>query len=283
MKKQRVTQMVECGTFNSDAEGSSPSPLANFEIRMPTPEEHRKASLAWLSRVQPTLIDQWPQELAALSMKTEMVAFPPELIDEFYGLHDRESPGPIMDDIARELDARMRWDRKFIRLNSRSPKDSPYPFEAPITCSGKEALLMLAGSMRVIDDLTEFKWVPEQPAYICLREFIPGLSPGREFRCFVKDGELIAVTHYDYVNPIKGPEDGGKELRKQIDKWFAEALLPVLHLKSVVFDIWRKHDGSFLLIEINPYGLSDPCHFGSYAAVESATGYIQFQPVEVSP
>ncbi len=36
------------------------------------------------------------------------------------------------------------------------------------------------------------------------------------------------------------------------------------------------HDGTILLIEINPYGLSDPCHFKSYERVENAAGYIEY-------
>jgi hypothetical protein len=251
--------------------------IENLMFKMPTDEEHREASLGWLSRVQPTLIDQWPSDLAALSIPTKMVRLDvPAVWDGLCRVQDGEGLTQPLYNLADELDREIGWERKFIRLNSRSPKDAPWPFEIPATISGKEAVHILLGSMRVMDDLMEFKWIPEQPAYVCLRDFMPGLRSNDEYRCFVKDGELIAVTHYDYTQPWIGPEDKGKELRNRIDKWFTESLRPVLHIDTVVFDLWVKWDGSFVLIEINPYGLSDPCYFGSYEAVESADCWIKY-------
>lgn len=245
--------------------------------RMPTPEEHREVSLAWLARVQPCLIDQWPADLAALSIPTRLVKIDAGTIcDAMWDLQDgknTEMPRALCD-LAAELDAVMGWDRKFVRLNSRSPKDWPWPFEVPATISGKEAVSMMAGSMRILDDLYEFKWVPEQPAYVCLREWVHWIRAANEFRCFVKDGELIAVTHYDYTKPTPdGVRGRTAEIRAVIDTYFRDKLKPVLHIDTVVFDVaFHPHDRSRtpLLIEINPYGLSDPCWFGSYEAVENA-------------
>lgn len=244
---------------------------------MPTPEEHREVSLAWLKRIQPTLIDQWPSELLSLSMPTEMIRMPDGLFDEFMTLHDGEQPGPIMNGFAEEIDAALGWERKFIRLNSRSPKDCPWPFEIPITMSGKETLSILACSERALDDLLEFKYVPEQPAYICLRKQIYWLQGSNEFRCFVKDGQLIAVTHYDYTKPApKYVVAHILEIRKRIDLYFTEQLKGVLPLETVVFDIGMNlNSDELLLIEINPYGLSDPCWFGSYENIENANSFIQ--------
>lgn len=253
---------------------------AKFQLapRMPTPEEHREVSLAWLARVQPTLIDQWPRDLAVLSMPTDMIKVDvPAMWDGLCALHDNREPVAYLFDLATELDAKLGWRRKFFKLNSRSPKDAPWPFETPVTMSGKEAVSVLTASMRIMDDLMEFRWVPEQPAYVCLREQVYWIRPQNEYRCFVKDGHLIAVSHYDYVaHPWTGPEDGGKSTRAMIDAWFAKKLKPVLHIDTVVFDLAIRHDGEMMLIEINPYGGSDPCHFGSYEAVENATSYIEF-------
>jgi hypothetical protein len=247
------------------------------EPKMPTLEQHRATSLKWLKWNQPTLIDHWPADLAALSMPTKLVQVPDGLYEEFCDLHDGKVPGPIMNAFAPVLDAEFGWDRKFIRLNSRSPKDLPWPFESPMTLSGKEALSILSCSMRVLDDLQEFSYLPEQPAYVCLRDIVYGMTPSKEFRCFVKAGDLIAVTHYDYQKPIKPPEDGGRDLRTRIEAWFKDVLKPTLHLETVVFDIFVRHDGSFLLIEINPYGSSDTCFFGGYANMEKASSFVQFE------
>lgn len=242
---------------------------------MPTEEELRESSLGWFERIGATLVDRWPADLAALSMPTEFIQFPSGLIPLMYD-HKGDEPHPDVQEVAAEVDAKIGWKRRFVRLNSRSPKDATWPYEVAATLSGKEAMSMLMGSERALDDLCYFSHIPEHPAYLCLREWVYGLSPRDEYRCFVKDGKLIAVTNYDYTQPWAGPTDGGKELRQQIDCWFEERVRPALPIDTVVFDLWARPRGGFLLIEINPYGLSDPCYFKSYDRVENATGFIEY-------
>lgn len=251
-----------------------------FEIpepKMPTPEEHREVSLQWLSRVRPTLMDQWPKDVMALSVPTKLIDIDvPRVWECMCELYDGKGVNTFLKGMALGLDHFIGWDRKFVRLSSRSPKDNIWPFAVPAVISGKEAMMMLMGSMRVMDDLMEFRWLPEQAAYIAVRDFDPRITPSYEFRCFVKEGKLIAVSHYDYTAPtpariVKGAHD----IRKSIDGFFEEKLKPALHIETVVFDLAMLADGSFILIEINPYGLSDPCHFGSYENVEKASSSIE--------
>lgn len=247
-------------------------------LRMPTPDEHREVSLKWLARVQPTLIDRWPPELAALSMPTKLVKLDVDAVWEgICDVQDGKGIGPALVALASELDAALGWDRHFIRLNSRSPKDWPWPFEVPATISGKEAVSILASSMRVLDDLMEFRWIPEQPAYVCLREFVPWVRGVNEFRCFVKDGKLIAVSHYDYTKPVpESVAENAGEIRATIDNYYENKLKSCLPIETVVFDVALDYSGDLLLIEINSYGFSDPCWFGSYEAVEAASTPLQF-------
>lgn len=249
-------------------------------LKVPTHEELRASSLRWFERTGPTLIDRWPADLAALSMPTEFVKFPVGTMEPLFEFNGDE-PHPSVMALAQELDAKIGWKRRFVRLNSRSPKDATWPFEAPATISGKEAVSMMAGSERILDDLCYFRRIPEHPAYVCLRDWVYGFRTENEYRCFVRDGKLIAVTHYDYTKPWSGPEDGGKTIRESIDAWFTNMLRSRLPIDTVVFDIHINDDGSFLLIEINPYGLSDPCHFGDYQSVENATGYIEYAPLHM--
>lgn len=244
----------------------------NFKVVMPMPEKLREISLAWIERIGPTLIDRWPSEVLALSMPTKFVRFPIGIINDLFE-HHKVVPASIQE-LAATLDAEMEWRRCFIRLNSRSPKDALWPFEVGATCSGKEAMKLLGSSERILDDLARFEYIPEHPAFICLRDFVPGLQPEREFRCFVKEGELIAVSAYDYLRPTEPPADGGKDIRHTIEQWFNNILKPRLHLSTVVFDVFLDWDGGILLIELNPYGLSDPCFLRSYDQVESFSGFV---------
>jgi hypothetical protein len=243
---------------------------------MPSDEELRTSSLAWFDIVGPTLIDRWPAELMALSIPTELVPFPLEIFEPLFETN-KDWPSKAVAEFASELDAKIGWKRRFVRLNSRSPKDATWPFEAPGTISGKEAISMFAGSERILDDLCYFRRIPEHPAYVCLRDWVYGFSTRGEYRCFVKDGKLIAVTHYDYTNPWRGPADGGKEIRAVIDTWFNERVKAALPVETIVFDLHLdQHGEPPLLIEVNPYGRSDPCYFKSYDRVENASGYIEF-------
>jgi hypothetical protein len=245
--------------------------------RMPSPEELRTSSLAWFERVGPTLIDRWPAELMALSIPTAMVECPVKPMIDLFD-HTGEEPPLGIRQLASALDDVIGWQRRFPRLNSRSPKDATWPFEALSVLSGKDVISTFRCSERILDDLCRFSHIPEHPAYICLRDWVWGWRSAREYRCFVKDGKLIAVTHYDYTNPWQGPEDGGRALRKKIDEWFSNTLRHTLPVDTIVFDLYLNHDDSFLLIEINPYGLSDPCWLGNYAKVENASSYIEFAP-----
>lgn len=268
--------MVRPGVTQVDAEEAPPEPPREslFKITMPSDAELRAASLRWLERMRPTLIDQWPADVLALSMPTKFIRFPLGMIDDLF--ENRGNVPASVRALADELDAAMGWERQFVRLNSRSPKDSPWPFEVPATLSGKEAMVILGCSERILDDLAHFEYVPEQPAFVCLRKFDPMIRTWSEFRCFVKDGELIAVTHYDYTHRIPVPDDGGKAIRDRIDQWFLTALKPRLHLQTVVFDVFLGH-GDPLLIELNSYGLSDPCWLGGYRNVERFNGYVAFR------
>ncbi len=245
------------------------------DLMMPTDAELRVSALNWFERIGPTLIDRWPKELAALSMPTKFVPVP---VNDFIDLYDTtvSVPSQPIIDLANEIDALMGWERHFIRLNSRSPKDGCWPSEVPITMSGKEAVSFLRCSERALDDLCRFRHLPEHPALICLRDHCPGISKHNEFRCFVKDGVLIAVTHYHYFTPIEPPEDKGAEIRGIIELFFQTKLKAALPLETVVFDLALLYRDEPLLIEINPYGLSDPCWFKSYQAVENANSFVQW-------
>src|ERR1700753_4306595 len=131
-------------------------------LRMPSEADLRASSLLWIGRLGPTLIDRWPPDVLALSMPTKFVRFPLGIIDDLFEPH--ETVPASISALADELDARMGWKRHFIRLNSRSPKDAPWPFEVPATCSGKEAMMMLGCSERILDDLAFFEHIPQPHA-----------------------------------------------------------------------------------------------------------------------
>ena len=239
-------------------------------ISVPTEDELRPHMLErWESQAKEA-IDQWPEEIAALSVKTHLIPIDTNEIKEIYDNPESEAWLSAMNRYAALIDEKTGWNRHFIKLSTRSPKDAT--MNAPtITLSGKQAMDWISNSERCLDDIY-MAHIAKKPIYIAVRE-IYHAAPGGEFRCFAKDGKLIAVSRYDYHKEaqIEYPAD---KIFQQLSDWYEENI--AAHYQTVVFDVelgCYDRDGQPLLIELNPYGLSDPCLFRSYEAIEQEGGF----------
>lgn len=242
--------------------------LAGMTIPMVSaPRIDEAAAIAHHSKIydelSPFMIDRWPESVRALSFPTTMIEVDPAdmaiLYD--YGHADWRAKAQALAD---RLDDAMDWRRHFIRLNSRSPKDA-----APslITCSGRQAVDWLATSERCLDDTVTFMR-SGKPMYVCLRE-ARHLDPDGEFRCYAKGGRVLAVSRYfRQIAPAHLPEAGAVMAAAQR---FYEDHLRAFY-RDVVFDIYAPGSPEETLIEINPYGWSDPCMFEGYEEIETIGG-----------
>jgi Fic family protein len=157
----------------------------------------------------------------------------------------------------------------FIRLGSRSPKDS-YEAHQRKYCyhAGQEAVKALCDSERVHDDL----WLArsnDYTPYIVVREWVI-IQPWQEFRCFVRGRKLVGISQYNYLNHevfseiIDNADRIEWTLRKKI-----EQVAPLLLLDDIVVDLVYKAKGigntivnTAILLEVNPYSpYTDPCLF----------------------
>lgn len=250
-----------------------------IDVVMPTDDEMRETSRIWTEVVSPCFIDHWPEDLLALSAPTQFLTLPQDCCPLFDESQERGSFARFAKPIADEIDAMTGFDRKFFRLNSRSPKDAPWPLELPVSCSGKEMLSVMACSERMLDDLVFFSHAAIPPK-LCLREFWPGVRPEREFRCFVKDRNILAVAEYLSVHQDQKwaypPKGDDQQIRAEVDAYLTGAVFPRLHLDTVVIDLVRLDE--WKLLEINPYGRSDPVGAQSYAKIEEGIAGIARLP-----
>lgn len=235
-----------------------------FDIRMPTPDELRERHRPWAEMIEPLLLDKWSPELMALSIPTTFVEFPKHLIAPLYEPRDEFAE---FVELAAELDRHLGFRNHFFRLNSRSPKDGPWPLMVPITCSGKQIIQVMACSERMMEDLFKFSNTDLQPV-VCLRKQEFNLRPEVELRCFLKGGRLLAVAEYGHEPTFAAPREADAAIREKVERYVLDVVGPHLPLDTVVVDVWCKHDG-FGLIEINPFGLSDPVGAISYDAIEA--------------
>jgi hypothetical protein len=86
-----------------------------------------------------------------------------------------------------------------------------------------------------------------------------------EQRVFVKDGQIQGITRYDYLQPppIEYTGDHIDRIGFDATDYLAD-IAPHMLIADFVFDFGYRPTGETVLIELNPYGLSDPCCFGSY-------------------
>lgn len=243
----------------------------DIQVSMPTEAELAKAAMKWYERQRGTFLDELPPEVMALSAKTHFEPFDPKAMSE---LHSEKEDFSEFYRLASALAKRCDWNLHVMKTSSRSAKDTWDNFG--FSSSAVQSLYWMTFSERILTDCLQMSRVPNRQWHIAVRE--PLLSVGGigawEFRCFVKDGDMIAVSDYNYNRP--NPElslDVCIKVRAKLDELHAQ-INQHMTIEDYVFDAILTHNGMKLL-EVNPYGLSDPCFFKSYANVERSDTFIQ--------
>lgn len=259
---------------NAPSINSSPFEFADFlaslpPLKIPTDEEMYQSCKPKYDLVAPFMIDHWPQSVKDVSFPTKLIEVDGHAMYMLFDYQHKDWNSNATK-IADRLDDAMDWRDHFIRLNSRSPKDIS---DNLITCAGRQAVSWISQSERCLDDVT-VAFYSKNPIYIALRE-PQRLHKDGEFRCFAKEGRVIAVSRYFYQDPVVMKPEPGFVIQKAEDFYQK-------HLKEfypdVVFDLYLMANDA-VLIEINPYGLSNPCVFGSYDEVEK--GGERLEPISL--
>jgi hypothetical protein len=253
------------------------------EFEMPTDEECRTASAEWLKPLRPCLYTYWPERYKELSFPTMIEQLSPKEIQRLIDTFNHKPLGTPQD-------AALRWKLKrglaefdsgsFFKLESRSPKDNYWGIATNFrACNWRDIEKMLY-SERIMDDLCRYKHTDE-PLRLLFREW-HSIRKDEEFRCFIRDRKLVGISQYHYAewdewnqtskppafrNIIARKDEIGSALAAFVNS----EIIPHLPVEDLVADLWRDPFGKITLIEINPYGLSDPCLF-TYEELETASG-----------
>lgn len=244
---------------------------------------------------RPTYIENWPQMLVALSIPLvdipltiqQALALGSNIVELFEQFDC--PPGQPIGDILQTLDHAVAQfpQGAFVRLGSRSPKDSYQGYTARYRAtSGQEALAFLTDcSERVADDLLMciFK---EYPPHIFVRPWLD-LATWGEFRCFMKGRRLVGISQYDYLKKEHFPQlEAVADAIPQVIGEFFKVFEPACHLDNVVFDLimdpkaLARGELKPRLLEINPFGIyTDPCLF-SWKKPEEMDGSLRYITAE---
>ena len=234
-------------------------------------------SLEYRNMVVPTFLENWPHELEQLSIAQVDVPLTLEEAEaigtniiELFELFPEPHFRNIRDIVGR-LDTAVRKfpNGAFVRLGSRSPKDSLHGYTHGFRVTdGVQAMKLLLGvSERISDDLQaalEWKYEP----HIFVREWVI-IPQWAELRCFMNGRKLVGISQYNYMSGhLEFLDKNVTPIRFAVEQFF-DRFKVASHLDTVVFDVFVKHrcldnvhDWSVKLLEINPFcEFTDPCLF----------------------
>lgn len=127
-------------------------------------------------------------------------------------------------------------------------------------CSGRDALNLLCSSQRTLEDLLEATEAHEVWSLkLVVREWEPRAQQDREFRGFVHDGRLVALSqynHYVYAPFLLRERDA---IQAAICRYFTDEVAPRVPLQQYVCDFMvlrplRPDDPiAVRVVELNPY------------------------------
>jgi hypothetical protein len=145
--------------------------------------------------------------------------------------------------------------------------------------SGKEVLSLLLSSERVKQDLTyaleyddldkydnnnenddkEIKKEYDWNMKLILRKWVEGVNGLMEFRCFVKNNKMNAITQYNHPFLIEEllSDEICLEIKEKVYEYWNTKVRKILeYLSDYVIDFAILENGEIFLVELNPFGES---------------------------
>jgi hypothetical protein len=233
---------------------------------------------SYFAAVRPTYIENWPVALARLSIPQTDVPLSLEEARALAALNGARAgllsgpDSPHIDAVAGRIGAALRAyaDGAFIRLGSRSGKDSRYARQHGLRVFRPEAAIRMLteGSRRIAFDLRLALRYDYRP-HIFVRQWCE-IPCWAEFRCFVRDRRLVGVSQYDCKNlgPRREIAENAARIEDALTAFFA-TFDDASHLDNVVADVFvniddqdRDKTPAVKLLELNPFiPETDPCLF----------------------
>jgi hypothetical protein len=227
---------------------------------------------------KPCYIENWPDALFNHSIATVYFRLSPDEVDAMlaastvsldcgsrpdeYQLGLLKALEDRIDSYIRQLPA-----GAFIRLGSRSPKDSLLGHQEGFQCkTGMKALQLLLDSERIYEDLNLARHNHYQPA-IVIREWIH-IEHWQELRCFYRQRELRGISQYFYQERLTRLIKYKDSIEFAIQQK-SQAIKDLLPCDNIIIDYVcqvkersNERVSSAILLELNPFGIwTDPCLF----------------------
>lgn len=150
----------------------------------------------------------------------------------------------------------------FPKLNWSAPKDASWiTHNGTIRCKNSDDLYLLLKSSDIIAEELSNPFAhcednegnTEVQYDLVLRKWMD-IYPGMEFRCFVKDQELLAISQRDISSYYPFIKDNQDDIITDILSFYENKIADVFQDSCYVFDIYRYAEEKVLLIDFSPFG-----------------------------
>ncbi|KAN0015579.1 hypothetical protein ACTFIU_008315 [Dictyostelium citrinum] len=147
----------------------------------------------------------------------------------------------------------------FPKLNWSSPKDASWMnvYNSLKCTNTTDIYLLLKSSDFINHDLMQFSINEDDkddsltPYYLVLRKW-QNLQPSMEFRCFVKDNQLLGISQRDTSTYFKFLKDKKQKIQDAIVNFYNESINGKFSNNSFTFDCYVTKDEQVWLIDFNP-------------------------------
>ncbi|KAH9610326.1 hypothetical protein KSS87_000324 [Heliosperma pusillum] len=150
----------------------------------------------------------------------------------------------------------------FPKLNWTSPKDTAWisPTGTLKCTSFSDIALLLRSSDSLVHDLCHAydscnDKTLSRPShfYLALRKWYPSLRPEMEFRCFVRDQQLIGISQREVTAFYPTLLDKKNELKELIEDFFIDNIQERFKSDNYTFDVYVTKEKRVKLIDFNPW------------------------------
>jgi len=153
------------------------------------------------------------------------------------------------------------YDAVFVKTNWSTPADAMWvaPTKTLKCNTLEEIYLLLKSSDRIAKDLTVVKSLRdcEYPPPFCLvLKQWRDINPCTEFRCFVMDNELIAISQRDISQYHSSNETEKYDIQRDIKSLFSERIKGRFPLRDYSFDVVRRKKDKVKIIDFGPMDAS---------------------------
>jgi len=209
-------------------------------------------------------------------------------VDERYQHDDDEdsekTPQIIFPDMQERILAIMEeLDTKtlFPKLNWSSPKDACYmtSYNTVKIDSIEELFRMLKASDFVAFDLKKCEELGERPV-LCLKKHYD-IRTSTEFRCFVKGGELVAISQRDMTNFYSFLSEEKDKFITEMRSFFNDHIKGQFPLEDYVVDLYKSRTNRWWIMDFNVWGLpTHPALFESWDTLTEISEKIRVSHVD---